>query len=78
MKKLTSGQEFLLSLERERFNVAHHRKTAEVVFVPTPQKCTRKHVSENRDKLFFHAGRYAAGARDASAVDANAWLQKNL
>jgi hypothetical protein len=78
VKKLSEGQEWLLKLERERFNVAHRVERAEVVFVPTPVKCRRKHISENRDKLFFHAGRYSAGARDQVAMDANAWIEKNL
>jgi hypothetical protein len=30
---------------------------------------------DQRDKLMFHAGRYSAGARDATAVAANEWLE---
>lgn len=30
---------------------------------------------DQRDKLMFHAGRYSAGARDATAMAANEWLE---
>lgn len=38
-----------------------------------PKMDTRKR--DQRDKLMFNAGRYSAGARDATAVAANEWLE---
>ena len=35
----------------------------------------KKSEQEKRDKLMFNAGRFAAGARDKTAVKANAWLE---
>lgn len=78
MKKLSKGQEFLLSLERERFNVAHRKTEPERVIVRVPVKCGKRHTSDARDRAMYHAGRYAAGARDKAAIEADAWLQKAL
>jgi hypothetical protein len=83
---LSPGQEFLLSLERERYNVAY-RVPAEVkketdTIRYTVKPCTRKHFtkagSEERDKHLFNAGRYAAGATDDVAVLAHEWLMREL
>jgi hypothetical protein len=40
--------------------------------------CDRQHLTANVEKLFFNAGRYAAGARDSVAVQADAELQERL
>lgn len=87
MQELSPGQEFLLMLERERYNVAHRVsaepkiQVREVIRWQT-KPCTKQHVSkkhlEERDRIMFNAGRYAAGARDATATAANDRLQEEL
>lgn len=53
-------------------NVEYRERVVEkVVYKPTPDD-KRLHL------LFFNAGRYAAGARDHSAVNADAELKKEL
>jgi len=75
--------EWLASLEQERFNVAH-RKPAEVkkeyieVVRTVTKACNRTHVTEKRDQIFYHAGRYAQGARDHNAVEAQEQLEHLL
>jgi hypothetical protein len=75
---LTEAQEYWLLLDRERYSRDRE------VFVPQvePQirvvskPCTRQHIGKKAfevyGRLMFDAGRYAAGARDKSAVDAYA------
>lgn len=77
---MTPAEEFLLSLERERFNVAYRvpaaPKTIEII-KPVPctkshnKPCTKEHVTESRDQMLFNAGRYAGGARDKNALEAH-------
>jgi len=58
-------------LEAERYDVSFREPK-------TPTRCKREHVTEKqieeRDKLMFNAGRYAAGARDKVATAANTKL----
>jgi len=70
-------------LEAERFDVTFRepKRLVEVETVTRPctrnhatpaESCKRQHVTETeleeRDTMMFNAGRYAAGARDKSAV----------
>lgn len=84
---LTPGQEFLLSLERERYNVAYRTTpppqvvTREVI--RTIQKpCKKAHPNpaeqEKRDQIMFNAGRFAAGATDKVAIEAHEALMELL
>jgi hypothetical protein len=87
MTQLTPAEEFLLSLERERFNVAYRtpaetkKEVVEVIRWQT-KPCTKEHVTkrgtEKRDQIFYHAGRYAQGARDRNAIEAQEQLEKLL
>ena len=65
-----------LKLEAERNDLSYKN--------PQPVRSTQPMVikvktdpkkRDQRDKLMFHAGRYSAGARDATAVAANEWLE---
>lgn len=85
--ELTPGQEFLLALERERFNVAYRTqaepKRIEVIkpipcTKPHNKPCTKAHVTEEHDQMMYNAGRYAAGARDNAAAEAQEALLKHL
>jgi hypothetical protein len=83
--ELTKAQEFWLSLEAERFNVAYRTSLPErirEVPVYREKPCTRKHVNradqQKRDQVMFHAGRYAAGATDKAALDAHKALDDLL
>jgi hypothetical protein len=83
------NRDFWLSLERERFNVAHREIVSErivekpVTRVQTVLKpCNRKHLTsktqQERDQMMFNAGRFAAGAVDRVAVEAHEALMENL
>ena len=80
-------------LEAERLDVSFREPKAEPVGPCARKhfdKCTRKHWKEcerphftdnaenDYTKLYFNAGRYAAGACDRVAVEANARLQEVL
>jgi hypothetical protein len=66
----------LNALELERFDLSYKNragsgdKVEPVAVLPKPRKS-----SDDRDKLMFNAGRYAAGATDKVAVDAHNLLQ---
>jgi hypothetical protein len=77
---LTPAQEeatrlWLASLERERFT--RYTKPVEPVLVvqtievPAKPAAAEKKTQRQRDKVMFHAGRFAAGARDTEAAEAN-------
>lgn len=78
MDAKTPQELWLLELEMERFSTAWKQKPAEPAPQPTVvvQKVftgeVDKKAQRERDKVMFHAGRYAEGARDEEATAANA------
>lgn len=67
--------DLIQKLEAERNDISYKVPVAvEPVILTRPEYRKRKD-QEHREKLFFNAGRYAAGARDKTAVKANAWLE---
>jgi len=61
-------------LEAERYDISYRKPLAEpqvhVVFKEV------KRVPERLKKIYFHAGRFAAGDRDTLAVEANEQFEK--
>lgn len=79
--------EWLASLDQERFNVAYReikepRVRVETLIRTVIKPCRREHLTSKaraaRDQIMFNAGRYAAGARDHVAVDAHEQLMTLL
>ena len=68
------NQEFMARLEAERYDISYRKPLAEpqvhVVFKEV------KRVPERLKKIYFHAGRFAAGDRDTLAVEANEQFEK--
>lgn len=65
----------LSDLEAERLDLSYKKvgqTDPEPVKVKVP---TRRQANDDRDKLMFNAGRYAAGARDKVAINADNVLQ---
>lgn len=62
-------------LEAERHDLSYLRKPEQPIRVVEVVKTKR---SKEREQKMYHAGRYAAGARDAVAVIAAEWLDKDL
>lgn len=73
-KKARSFDELIARLEAERNDISYRKPLAE----PQVQVVLKelKKVPERLKKIYFHAGRYAAGDRDTLAVQANAELEK--
>jgi hypothetical protein len=57
MSLLSKAEEWLVRLEMERYAIR-----------PKPEQAKGVESRELRDKLYFNAGRYAAGARDKVAL----------
>lgn len=75
---MTKEEQWLLALERERHDLSYLNPKpvqVETVFVTKPVYPKSR---EARDKLMFNAGRYAAGARDATAIAAHEKLEREL
>ena len=64
-------------LEAERHDLSYLNMTKPEAPVRVVEVIKTKRSAE-REARMFHAGRYAAGARDAIAQAAHAWLQKDL
>ena len=64
-------------LEAERHDLSYRRQVRPEQPVRVIEVVKTKRNGEREAKM-FHAGRYAAGARDAIAKAAHAWLQKDL
>lgn len=62
-------------LEAERHDLSYRVRPEQPVRVIEVVKSKR---SKEREAKMFHAGRYAAGARDAVAVAASEWLERDL
>ena len=67
--------DLMQKLEAERNDVSYKRPERPEPIVITRNVYPKKAEQEKRDKLMFNAGRYAAGARDKTAVKANEWLE---
>ena len=65
------NSEFMQRLEAERNDISYRKRLPE----PQVQVIVKevKRVPERLKKIYFHAGRYAAGDRDIMAVQA--WTQ---
>lgn len=73
---------WLASLEMERYDKSYLKRTLPETPVHAPTIVYRDRVKpvdrkakELRERLFFNAGRYAAGARDKTATSAYETLQ---
>lgn len=79
MNKLTNVEQWLLSLERER--VARWVKPTEPEVQILHEICTKPHENKKhraeRDRVFYDAGRFAAGDRDQAAIKANDRLRRS-
>ena len=73
-KKARSFDELIVRLEAERNDISYRKPLAE----PQVQVVVKelKKVPERLKKVYFHAGRYAAGDRDTLAVEANSQFEK--
>lgn len=73
--------DFLSALEMERFDLSYktiNRPDPANVIEPVAtviDKPKRRFVDDDRDKLMFNAGRFAAGATDSVAIKANTVFQ---
>ena len=69
-----SFEELVRSLEAERNDISYRKPLAE----PQVQVVVKevKRVPERLKKIYFHAGRFAAGDRDTLAIEANAQFEK--
>jgi hypothetical protein len=81
--KLTPAQEYWLLLDRERYS--HDREPYVPLVEPqirvVSKPCARRHIGkkalEEYGRMMFDAGRYAAGARDTTAIDAYTQMLKD-
>lgn len=70
----TLSSDFWLRLEAERNDISYRN--------PIPKPLVKvvvkevKKVPERLKKIYFHAGRYAAGDRDSLAIEAHAQFEK--
>lgn len=77
-REMTPSELWLLDLERERNDRSYltprynryEPQVATITRVVKTKAPTSKEQKE-RDRVFFHAGRFAAGARDTDALEAN-------
>lgn len=81
-RQMTPGELWLLELERERYDrsyaVPRNRyepQIATITRVVKTQAPTSQEQKE-RDRVMFHAGRFAEGARDTDALEANNKISK--
>jgi len=59
----------LESLERERYDISYRNiKPKKKLMIDKPNPSKVEALSERYKQMFFHAGRYAAGARDTKAT----------
>lgn len=67
--------DFVQRLEAERHDLSYRSRPEQPVRVVEVVKTKR---SREREQKMYHAGRFAAGARDGIAVAAAEWLEKDL
>ena len=70
----SSFEELVKRLEAERNDISYRKPFAE----PQVQVVVKevKKVPERLKKIYFHAGRFAAGDRDTLAIEANEQFEK--
>jgi hypothetical protein len=69
-------ERFWLALEAERHDLSYLASRPRQTFEPKEIIFKRPRLSKNDQKLWFDAGRYAAGDRDKVATAANAQVRK--
>ena len=67
-------EELLRRLEAERNDISYRKPLAEPQVHVVVKEVKR--VPERLKKIYFHAGRFAAGDRDTLAVEANEQFEK--
>lgn len=76
----TPAELWLLELERERLDTSWRAPKPRKSYEPTQPIIVKQQVTKpavdpkaqkNRDRTFFHAGRFAMGARDDDAIRGN-------
>jgi hypothetical protein len=72
--KLGSFEQLVKSLEAERYDISYRKPLAEPQVHVVVKEIKR--VPERLKKVYFHAGRFAAGDRDTLAVEANEQFEK--
>lgn len=65
----TSFDELVKALEAERYDISYRKPLAEPQVHVVVKEVKR--VPERLKKIYYHAGRFAAGDRDTLAVEAN-------
>lgn len=88
MTERTPGELWLLELERERNDISYRKlapqaeqpqvKVKEVVRTVVKLKDVDPKEQQKRDQIMYHAGRFAAGVRDAEAINGFKNMQKLL
>lgn len=73
-KQTHSFDELVKSLEAERYDISYRKPLAEPQVHVVVKEVKR--VPERLKKVYYHAGRYAAGDRDTLAVEANQQFEK--
>lgn len=66
--------ELIKRLEAERYDISYRKLLAEPQVHVVVKEVKR--VPERLKKIYFHAGRFAAGDRDTLAVEANEQFEK--
>lgn len=72
--KQDSFEQLVKSLEAERYDISYRKPLAEPQVHVVVKEVKR--VPERYKKIYFHAGRFAAGDRDTLAVEANSQFEK--
>jgi hypothetical protein len=69
-----SFDDLVKSLEAERYDISYRKPLAEPQVHVVVKEV--KKIPERLKKIYFHAGRFAAGDRDTLAVEANQQFEK--
>lgn len=72
--KPVSFDQLVRALEAERNDISYRKPFAEPEVKVVVKEV--KKIPERLKKIYFHAGRYAAGDRDTLAFEANAQFEK--
>ena len=73
-RRSLSFDDLVKSLEAERYDISYRKPLAEPQVHIVVKEVRR--VPERLKKIYFHAGRFAAGDRDTLAVEANEQFEK--
>ena len=73
-RQVISFEDLVKSLEAERNDISYRKPFAEPEVHVVVKEVKR--VPERLKKIYFHAGRFAAGDRDTLAVEANAEFER--